>query len=82
MSGQAGPNPHPRSRYVLHMHRICFAKIFLRSPLKQAPQEPQEHRPAGAKGKGKHSISFAYALLTQFTVVAAVTRRSERIAAN
>jgi len=74
------PGSHRRLR-----RPICTAyallKIFLRSSLKQAPQEPQEHRPAGAKGKGKHSISFAYALLTHFTVVAAVTRRSEHIAA-
>ncbi len=52
------------AQHRLHMHRVCFAEIFLKPSLKQASHE-----------------QMSYALLTHFTVVAAVTRRSKRIAA-
>ncbi len=59
------------AQHRLHMHRICFDEIFLKPSLKQASQEQMS----------RAKISIAYALLTHFTVVTAVTRRSERIAA-
>jgi hypothetical protein len=66
-----------RSSYVHHSRQL---QSFLDPPSGKRPKNPK-NTAAGAKGKGKHSTSFAYALLTHFTVVAAVTRRSERIAA-
>jgi hypothetical protein len=65
--------------YVLHMHCICFAKIFL--TLDSFSSKRLKKIVADVKGKDKHSISFAYALLTHFTVLAVITRRSDRIAA-
>jgi len=69
-----------RCEAVTYVHHSRQLQSFLDPPSGKRPKNPK-NTAAGAKGKGKHSTSFAYALLTHFTVVAAVTRRSERIAA-
>ncbi len=83
---QAEPNPHPRFRFSslsssIRMYFICIAYALLKSFLGSLSSKRLNKTVAGVKGKGKHSISLAYALLTHFTVLAAVTRRSDRIAA-
>ncbi len=63
------------------MYFICIANALLKSFLGSLSSKRLKKIVAGVKGKGKYSISFAYALLMHFTVLAAVTRRSDRIAA-
>jgi len=80
---QAEPNPRFRfssSSSSIRMYFMCIAYALLKSFLGSLSSKRLKKTVAGVKSKGKHSISFAYALLTHFTVLAAVTRRSDRIA--
>ncbi len=76
---QAEPNSPLLFRFsslssLTRMYFICIAYALLKSfldPFSSKRLKNLKNTVADAKGKGKHSISFAYALLTHFTVVAA-----------
>ena len=63
------------------MYFICIAYALLKSFFNSFSSKRLKKIVADVKGKDKHSMSIAYALLTHFTVLGVITRRSDRIAA-